>query len=58
MEGKSMTPRRAYIFLFRSSQQLPILRFRPSPRALLAEIQKNKGTIRCVKLGMQVPGHH
>ena len=70
LEGKSMTPHRGKTILFRSSQQLPLLRLGPSkgflrcpsrtldsPRALLPELQRYKDTVRCAALGAEVPGH-
>ena len=68
-----MTPRRGNAILFRSSQQLSRLRIRPlkgffeltrrpsraliSPRALLPELQRNKGHRQGCALGAEVPGH-
>ena len=59
-------------FLFRSSQQLPIIRYGPlkgffepkrrlsmaldSPRALLPEVQRNKDMERCAELCTEVRG--
>ena len=65
-----MTSRRGNTILFRSSQQLPRLRLKPSkgffeltrrpsraldsPHALLPELQRYKDTVRCGALGTEV----
>ena len=67
-----MTPRQGNTILCSSSQQLPRLCLRDplskgflsrpskaldSLRALIAELQIYKNTVRCAALGAEVPGH-
>ena len=65
-----MTPYWGNTIICSSYQQLPSLRLGPlkgflngpsraldSPRALLAELQRYKDTVRCAALGVKVPGH-
>ena len=46
------------ILLFSSSQQLPLLGFRPLtlPPALLPEFKRYKDTVRCFAQGVEDPG--